>query len=97
VRGGLLGAARLLSTTEEHGAGRQLVRFRLWPQCSRVGLGLITFFSVLAIGAVWSQAWSAATVLFLVAALPAGRMVQECAGAMATVQYALKHAGIEDV
>jgi GT2 family glycosyltransferase len=97
VRGGLLGAARVLSTTEEHGAGRQLVRFRLWPQCSRVGLGLIVFFSALAVGAVWSQAWSAATVLALVAALPAGRMVQECAGAMATVQYALTQVGIEDI
>ena len=38
VRGGLLGAVRLLATTEEHGAGRQLVRFRLWPKCSVQGL-----------------------------------------------------------
>ena len=37
VRGGLLGAVRLLATTEEHGAGRQLVRFRLWPKCSMKG------------------------------------------------------------
>src|SRR5439155_11133541 len=33
VRGGVLGAVRLLATPEERGAGRQLVRFRLWPMC----------------------------------------------------------------
>ena len=31
VRGGLLGRARILAATEEHGGGKQLVRFRLTP------------------------------------------------------------------
>jgi hypothetical protein len=97
VRGGLLGAVRLLATTEEHGAGRQLVRFRLWPRCSVKGLGLTLLFVALATGAACDQAWSSATILVIAAVLPAYRMVRECAGAMATVQYALKQAGIEDV
>jgi len=97
VRGGLFGAARLLATTEEHGAGRQLVRFRLWPQCSVQGLALILLFSALAAGAAWDHVWSSATILVLGAVLPACRMVQECAGAMATVQHALTQArSIED-
>jgi O-antigen biosynthesis protein len=97
VRGGLLGAVRLLATTEEHGAGRQLVRFRLWPKCSGQGAALILLLLAGVIGAVWDQAWYSAMMLLLIAALPLCRMLQECAGAMATVQHALKQAGIEDI
>jgi GT2 family glycosyltransferase len=32
VRGGLLAAARALSTVEEHGRGRQMLRFNFWPR-----------------------------------------------------------------
>jgi len=92
----LLGAVRLLATTEEHGAGRQLVRFRLWPKCSAQGTALILLLMAGVTGAVWDHAWYAAAVLLLIAALPVCRMLQECAGAMATVRHALKQAGIED-
>ena len=34
VRGGTLGGARLLMGLEEHGNGKQLVRFRVWPRPS---------------------------------------------------------------
>jgi hypothetical protein len=97
VRGGILGAARLLATTEEHGAGKQLVRFRLWPKCSVQGGALILLLLAGATGAVWDHAWYAATLLVLLATLPAYRMVQECAGAMATVQHVLKQARSEGV
>ena len=97
VRGGVLGAVRLLATTEEHGAGRQLVRFRLWPKCSGQGSALILLLLAGITGAVWDHAWYSATMLLLIAALPMCRMLQECAGAMATVQHALKQAGIEDI
>jgi hypothetical protein len=97
VRGGLLGAVRLLATTEEHGAGKQLVRFRLWPKFSVQGLALILLLLAGAVGAVWDHAWLAAALLVLIAALPACRMLQECAGAMATVQHALQQASSEGV
>ena len=61
------------------------------------GLALILLLLAGAIGAVWDQAWYSAALLLLIAALPACRMLQECAGAMATVQHALKQARIEDV
>ena len=89
VRGGLLGAARLLTTIEEHGAGKQLVRFRLWPTYSGKALGVILLVFGCALGAASDHAWSSQRCLGLVALLPACRMVQECAGAMATVQHAL--------
>jgi GT2 family glycosyltransferase len=97
VRGGVLGAVRLLATTEEHGAGRQLVRFRLWPKCSVQGATLILLLLAGVVGAIWDHAWYSATVLLLITAFPMCRMLQECAGAMATIQHALKQAGIEDV
>jgi hypothetical protein len=97
VRGGILGAVRLLATTEEHGAGKQLVRFRLWPKVSVPGLTVILLLLAGAIGAVWDHAWFAAALLLCIAALPACRMVQECAGAMATVQHALAQARSEAV
>ena len=37
VRGGTSGAARLLVSIEEHGAGRQLIRTRIWPRWSSAG------------------------------------------------------------
>ena len=97
VRGGVLGAVRLLATTEEHGAGKQLVRFRLWPKFSVQGLVLILLLLAGAIGAVWDHAWSAAALLLLIAALPASRMLQECAGTMASVRHALQQTRIEGV
>jgi O-antigen biosynthesis protein len=96
VRGGLLGAVRLLATTEEHGGGRQLVRFRLWPQCSGQGSALILLLLAGVIGAFWDHAWYSATILLLIVVFPVYRMLQECAGAMAAVRYALKQLGIED-
>jgi GT2 family glycosyltransferase len=36
VRLGPLGSARLRAATEEHGHGRQLVRYRVWPRWSRL-------------------------------------------------------------
>jgi len=38
IRGGLLGEMRVLMTTEEHGAGKQMARFRMWPKWSALAL-----------------------------------------------------------
>jgi glycosyltransferase involved in cell wall biosynthesis len=93
VRGGLFGAVRTLMTLEEHGAGRQLVRFRSWPKCSTRGLLLISLFAVLAAGAMFDHAWHSAALLSSVALLLVSRMFQECAETMATVLHALMHLG----
>jgi hypothetical protein len=93
VRGGLFGAARILMTLEEHGAGRQLVRFRSWPKCSTRGLLLISLFAALAAGATFDHVWHSAALLSSVAVLLVSRMFQECAETMATVLHALKHLG----
>ncbi|MGD2074655.1 MAG: glycosyltransferase [Gammaproteobacteria bacterium] len=50
VRGGLFGRARLLMATEEHGAGRQMLRFRIWPKWTRFALFPVILFTAIAIG-----------------------------------------------
>jgi GT2 family glycosyltransferase len=96
IRAGLLGAARLLAATEEHGAGRQLIRFRVYPQYSLRG-GMVTVLLVaLATVATLDGAWHSAGVLGVAVVLLLGRALTECAGAMATMFYALKRLRVRD-
>jgi hypothetical protein len=89
VRGGLLGAVRLLVAAEDHGGGAQLIRFRSWPRCSYAGVAVAAVFAALAGGATLAHAWTAAAVLGVVSALLALRMTLECAGASASAARAL--------
>jgi uracil-DNA glycosylase len=91
VRGGLLGAARLFMTVEEHGAGKQLFRFRSWPKFGLEGVIAVIVFAGLALGAALDQYWWAYDILALVALALLGRMVLEAAGAMAAIQAVLKN------
>jgi hypothetical protein len=93
VRGGVFGTARLLMAIEEHGAGRQLVRFRTWPRCSVQGLLLTLLSAALTLGAALDHVWTSAAILGIVAILLATRIFQECAAAMDTLRRALKHIG----
>jgi GT2 family glycosyltransferase len=65
LRGGLLGGARTLMAVEEHGAGKQLVRFRVWPKLSLPGIVLSALCVVLATGAALDGAWVVASLLAL--------------------------------
>jgi hypothetical protein len=79
VRGGILGAARMRMAIEEHGAGRQLVRFRVWP---RPALGAVVLCALLAPAAVLAVAEgpvAAALSFGGLAALLAARSVYETA------------------
>ncbi len=90
VRGGLFGTARMLMAIEEHGAGKQLVRFRSWPVCSFGGLMLLFLFALLSSGAALDQAWAASVILGGVTTLLALRMLLECANAIAAVLRVLE-------
>jgi hypothetical protein len=48
VRGGTFGAVRVRTTIEEHGAGRQMVRFQLFPRGSTFALSFSLIFWALA-------------------------------------------------
>lgn len=93
VRGGLFGGARARMAIEEHGAGRQYVRFRLWPRCSGAGLAATTLLAALSIGAAMDGAWVVAWVLGLTCLALAVRTAVECAVAEAALLRALPFAG----
>lgn len=68
IRGGLMGSVRLRMTVEEHGQGRQMVRMRASPHCSR-GAGLVAILMIAicdaaAFGAAWGV-WATAGVVGL--------------------------------
>jgi hypothetical protein len=84
VRGGLLGAARVRVALEEHGSGRQLVRVRLWPRASRLGLAVAAVLAGLCAPAAATGEMLAAAVLAVGAAVPAAVGWRACAAATAT-------------
>jgi glycosyltransferase involved in cell wall biosynthesis len=77
-RGGMLGGARLRHAIEEHGAGRQLVRYRVWPRVSLFGLGLPFLLGLLAALAFGDGAWPAAAPLGVSAVAGALHALREC-------------------
>jgi GT2 family glycosyltransferase len=88
VRGGLLGRARILTAVEEHGAGRQLVRFRLVPQPTLVALLSSAFFALAAIADALGGAFAAAATLGLFLAVVLGVTGRDCARAAGSANRA---------
>ena len=96
VRGGILGAARLLVGVEDHPGGKQLIRVRWWPKVPERGPFLALGLGALAFAAIQAHTWVPAVLLGLGALLPLLHIVQQCMAAMATVRQAitqLQHGG----
>ncbi|MEJ2007472.1 MAG: glycosyltransferase [Acidobacteriota bacterium] len=85
VRGGALGAARLLMAIEEHGAGKQLIRFRVWPRFSLFVPVAIFFFGSLAVDAAMEHATFEFAVMCGITALLGLFSFRNCSAAMAAV------------
>ena len=90
VRGGLFGCARVLMGIEDHGGGKQLVRFQSWPRFSPLPIVVVFTFAALAIGATVNYAWVAAGGLFLIAGMLGFRLLQEGAVAQGAVLCTLQ-------
>ena len=65
VRGGMFGGARLLLAVEDHGAGAQYVRTRIWPCFRRGAEILLAALAILTTAAALASAWLAAAVFTL--------------------------------
>jgi GT2 family glycosyltransferase len=89
VRGGLLAAARVLMAVEEHGAGKQLLRFRFWPAFQRHTLGMVGVLVLLTALAGWEGELGVALLLGLLALFLGTRMILESGSAMAVIRSAL--------
>ena len=81
VQSGLFGSARLQMAIEEHGAGKQLIRVRLWPRFHALTLVVVLPMGFLALAALSDHAWSAAAACTLMAAVLSLRALLECAAA----------------
>jgi len=90
VRGGFLGAARVLMAVEEHGRGCQLVRVKAWPVIPARGPLVSVALAVAAVAALHDHAWSVAAVMGLSALVPIMKGVSETVAAMASVLNALR-------
>jgi hypothetical protein len=93
VRGGMLGYARLLMATEEHGAGRQLVRLRCWPVAPTLAFVVTSLLIALAAIAAADGSWLAAVILAALAALLPTRFLRDCGAALAAARRALVELG----
>ncbi|HJQ25700.1 MAG TPA: glycosyltransferase [Blastocatellia bacterium] len=82
VRGGNLGATRLRMAIEEHGGGKQLARFRLWPKLPKAGLTLAALTAAVAAGAALDGALAPAMVFGAATLLLGLRMFFESGAAM---------------
>jgi len=83
VRTGPLGTARLRLGIEEHGEGRQLLRFRVWPKPSWGGM---LAAGLLAIAIVFGARGTAADAIFAAAALAISACaVRDCAAGLAVL------------
>jgi GT2 family glycosyltransferase len=90
VRVGALGAVRILMAVEDHGGGKQLVRFRSWPERSPIGFGLSLLLAGLAIGAAFDQSLMVSGFLGLSGLALAAPTFRQCAGATAATLDALR-------
>jgi O-antigen biosynthesis protein len=67
ISSGLLSALRLQMTVEEHGGGKQLVRFRSWVAINPIASVLISIFLILSFLAALDQAWVVSFILLFAA------------------------------
>ncbi|MGH7544338.1 MAG: glycosyltransferase [Gemmatimonadota bacterium] len=97
VRGGTSGGVRLRMCVEEHGAGRQLVHFRLWPRTSQPGGPLAAVPILLALFAALDGAWIAAGVLSSIGGYFLFRVIRQCGTAMTEALVELERPDREEL
>jgi GT2 family glycosyltransferase len=97
VRGGSLSSGRLRMCLEEHGAGRQLARFRLYPHMSRIAATAGVVLGLFAVAAAATASVMALIVLAASAIALGARTAIESARAMGELAAAVADASDEDL
>jgi GT2 family glycosyltransferase len=90
VQAGQLGAVRLILAVEDHGAGRQLVRWRWWPSASPVVLAVALVLAELSLVAGLDGARFVAGIFGAAAGWLVFRVFRQCGAAAAAVQRAVR-------
>jgi GT2 family glycosyltransferase len=90
VRGGLFGSARVRMAVEEHGRGRQLARYLVWPRCSGAAVVLLAALAGLTATAAANGAAVPAAVLAGMFAGLVFHVGNECGSATASALRAIE-------
>jgi hypothetical protein len=90
VRGGAIGAARLLMAVEEHGRGRQLLRFAIGRRWASWGLIVAVLALGLAVAAALDRAFGPAVLLAGLSVLISVKAAREGAAASATMAHTVR-------
>jgi glycosyltransferase involved in cell wall biosynthesis len=90
VWGGALGAARLRTALEEHGRGRQVLRYRIWPVVPRELPAIVALLLASGASAVWQLAFFVGVALFAVGVLLVTAAIAECGIATAGLLSAIE-------
>jgi GT2 family glycosyltransferase len=90
VRGGLLGRARVLGATEEHGDGRQLVRFRLMPHVRALLAPIVAVMAGVLAMPVSGGSWLPSGFFFLGGSTYLGLVMLDVGCANATIRASLE-------
>jgi len=96
LRGGFFGFVRILTVIEEHGSGKQLIRFRCWPRVAFRTLVMTLLLANLAFIGAFDRAVIAAAILTLAALLVLAIAFLDCAAATACCLRALKLAELQE-
>lgn len=97
VRGGALGACRLRMAIEEHGAGRQMIRFRCWPHFPSAGLTCISISALAAAVAALDGALGAFAFFAALAGFTAYRAIKQAGARMAAIREAIHAQGLHEI
>ena len=84
-RSGTFGGLRMRLAMEEHGSGRQLVRFRTWPTFPRVILIILFTLAALGIFDLGARSWPGAVPMLLVAGALVLRASMDAGAALAVI------------
>jgi len=93
VSGGMIGSCRLRMAVEEHGAGRQLIRFRSWPRPRPFVLAVLALLAAGAVDARLSRAGIAFGFLATSTLFVAILVVRQCGAALAAIDRASRRIG----
>ena len=96
VRGGMFGGTRLLVLNEEHGQGKQVVRFRISPKGSRFILSLIVVIALLGLLAAFDNELVVGIFIGLLALLITLRSIVEAGYTTAAALRAVERAQAEE-
>ena len=83
TRVGLLGAARMRAGVEEHGQGKQLLRFRIWPRVPIAATGVVLLAGVFCAVAGYHHSVAGVTIFAALGLAVAVRVLSECSAAVA--------------